>query len=71
MKMAVINITHSASCDPDFVINEIIARCSDDMPGAVKALLLINEHLEAELSYLRGATAYGRRVARRTNVTLH
>ena len=55
----------------DFVIDEIVARCSDDMPGAVKALLLINEHLEAELSQLRGASAYGTRAARRTNFSLH
>ena len=71
MNMAGINITHGVSCDPDFVIDEIVARCSDDMHGALKALLLINEHLEAELSHLRSATAYGRRAARRTNLSLH
>ena len=32
---------------------------------------VINEHLEAELSHLRSATAYGRRAARRTNFSLH
>jgi hypothetical protein len=69
--MAGINITHGVSRDPDFVIDEIVARCSDDVYGALKALLLINEHLEAELSHLRGATAYARRAARRTNFSLH
>jgi len=54
-----------------FVIDEIVARCSDDMHGALKALLLINEHLEAELSQLRSASAHGTRAARRTNVALH
>ena len=68
--MARIN-THGLSEYPDFVIDEIVARCSDDMPGAVKALLLINEHLEAELSHLRSATAHGTRAARRTNFSLH
>ena len=69
--MAGINITHGVSCDPDFVIDDFVPRCSDDMHGALKALLLNNEHLEAELSHLRSATAYGRRAARRTNFSLH
>ena len=71
MNMAAINVTHGVSRDPDFVIDAIAARCSDDMQGALKALLLINEHLEAELSQLRSATVYGRRAARRTNFSLH
>ena len=64
-------VSHGISGDSDVVIDEIVARCSDDMHGALKALLLINEHLEAELSHLRSATAYGRRAARRTNFSLH
>jgi hypothetical protein len=44
---------------------------SDDMHGALKALLLINEHLEAELSQLRSPSAYRMRAARRTSVSLH
>src|SRR5438477_9148070 len=47
LNMARIN-THSVSEYTDFVIDEIVARCGDDMHSAVKALLLINEHLEAE-----------------------
>jgi hypothetical protein len=33
-------------------IDEVIASCDDDLRGAVKALLLINECLEAELEQL-------------------
>lgn len=35
------------------MIEEAIATCGGDMRGALKALLLANEHLEAELSQLR------------------
>ena len=45
MNMAGINITHGVSEYPDFVIDEIVARYGDDMHGALRALLLINEHL--------------------------
>ena len=64
-------VPHGVSDDSDFVIDEIVARCSDDMHGALKALLLINEHLEAELRLLRSPSAYGTRATRRTNVSLH
>ena len=30
-------------------IDEIVANCNGDVHGALKALLLVNEHLEAEL----------------------
>lgn len=33
-------------------IDEVIASCDDDARGAIKALLLINERLEAELLHL-------------------
>jgi hypothetical protein len=33
-------------------IDELIASCDNDLRGAVKALLLINERLEAELEQL-------------------
>ena len=36
-------VPHGVSDYSDFVIDEIVARCSDDMHGALKALLLINE----------------------------
>ena len=64
-------VSHGVSGDSDFVIDEIVARCSEDMHGALKALLLINEHLEAELRLLRSPSAYGTRATRRTNVSLH
>jgi hypothetical protein len=70
MNMADI-VPHGVPEDSDFVIDEIAARCSDDLQGALKALLLINEHLEAALSQLRSPPAYRTRAARRTNVSLH
>jgi ABC-type uncharacterized transport system permease subunit len=39
-------------------INEIVASCDGDLRGAVKALLLVNEHLEAELAQLYAAAAH-------------
>jgi len=41
----------------DAAIDEIVASCSGDLRGAVRALLLINEHLEAELAKLYAAAA--------------
>ena len=35
------------------VVTEAIAMCGGDMRGALKALLVANEHLEAELARLR------------------
>jgi hypothetical protein len=41
--------------EPTMPINDLIDRlieeCRGDVHGALKALLLINEHLEAELQY--------------------
>jgi predicted lipase len=48
-------------CDldrPDAVIDDIVAVCSGDMVGAVKALLLVNEQLESELQQLYAAATY-------------
>ena len=39
----------------DFTIDEIIASCSGDTRGALRALLLVNEQLEAELVRLYAA----------------
>jgi hypothetical protein len=33
-------------------IDEIVASCDGDVMGALKALLLVNEHLEAEIRQL-------------------
>ena len=41
-------------------IDEIVASCNGDVRGALKALLLVNEHLEAELQQLYAAVALGR-----------
>ena len=43
----------------DFTIEEIIASCSGDTRGALRALLLVNEQLEAELARLYAAVSYG------------
>jgi len=40
----------------DTAIDQIVARC---IRGALKALLLINEHLEAELQQVYAAVAQG------------
>jgi len=41
-------------------IDEIVASCNGDLRGALKALLLVNEHLEAEIVQLYAAAAqYG------------
>jgi hypothetical protein len=39
--------------------------------GAVKALLILNEHLEAELVELQAAMATGRTMASRPDQSLH
>ena len=39
-------------------IDEIVASCDGDLRGAVKALLLVNEHLEAEIAQLYAAAAH-------------
>jgi hypothetical protein len=41
----------------DVTIDEIIASCSGDTRGALKALLLVNEQLEAELVRLYAAVS--------------
>jgi len=61
--------THGVSDYSDFVIDEIVAQCSDDLHGAVRALLLINEHLEAELNHLR--TTGNSLAACRAHLLLH
>jgi hypothetical protein len=40
-------------------IDEIVARCNGDIFGALRALLLVNEHLEAELHQLHAVVALG------------
>ena len=40
-------------------IDQIVASCDGDIHGALKALLLVNEQLEAELQQLYAAVALG------------
>jgi hypothetical protein len=39
-------------------IDEIVASCNGDVRGALKALLLVNEQLEAELQELYAAAGH-------------
>jgi hypothetical protein len=41
----------------DMAIEKIVADCDGNMRGALEALLLVNEHLEAELHQLYAALA--------------
>jgi hypothetical protein len=51
-------------------IDKIVASCNGDLRGALKALLLVNEHLEAEIAQLYAAAAhYG--IAQRGDSALH
>ena len=47
------------SSQNEAAIDEIVARCNGDLHGALKALLLVNEHLEAEIAQLYAAVALG------------
>ncbi len=39
-------------------IDKIVASCNGDLRGALKALLLVNEHLEAEIAQLYAVAAH-------------
>ncbi len=54
----------------DAAIDEIVASCGGDLRGAVKALLLVNERLEAELALLYEAAAH-QSLAERGDTVLH
>ncbi|MEO6843145.1 MAG: hypothetical protein ABI192_20565 [Bradyrhizobium sp.] len=41
----------------EIAIDEIVASCDGDVRGALKALLLVNEHLEAEIVRLYAAVS--------------
>jgi len=47
------------SSRPSDVIDRIVASCNGDVHGALRALLLVNEQLEAELQQLYAAVAVG------------
>jgi hypothetical protein len=43
----------------DAAVEDAIATCNGDIRGALKALLILNEHLEAQLVELQAAMATG------------
>ena len=47
------------TADQDDAIDQIVAICNGDIRGALKALMLVNEQLEAELQQLHAAVAHG------------
>jgi hypothetical protein len=49
-------------------IDQIVASCNGDIHSALKALLLVNEQLEAELQQLYAAVALGGTFERGNNV---
>jgi hypothetical protein len=55
----------------DVAVEDAIATCNGDLRGALKALLILNEHLEAELMELQAAMATGATVESRTDQSLH
>jgi len=52
-------------------IDEVIAECDGDMRETIKALLLVNEQLEAELQQLYFALEHGSPSERRLQSLLH
>jgi len=52
------------SHESDAAIEQIVASCNGDLRGALRALLLVNEQLEAELQQFYAAAAQTRRVSR-------
>lgn len=49
-------------------IDRIVATCNGDIRGALKALLLVNEQLEAELAKAYAAAAHDGRTQRGSHV---
>lgn len=52
----------------DAAIDQIVATCNGDIRGALKALLLVNEQLEAELAQVYAAALHGALAARGSSV---
>jgi hypothetical protein len=55
----------------DAAVEDAIVTCNGDIMGALKALLILNEHLEGELVELRFAMATGGTVESRADQSLH
>jgi hypothetical protein len=51
-------------------VDEIVAMCDGDLQGALKALMLVNEHLEFLLEQLQATAVRNEKVERRTS-SLH
>ena len=51
-------------------IDEIVAMCDGDLRGALKALMLVNEHLEFQLEQLQARAVRNETAERRTS-SLH
>jgi hypothetical protein len=51
-------------------IDEIVAMCDGDLRGALKALMLVNEHLEFQLEHLHTTGDRDEKAERRTG-SLH
>lgn len=52
------------------LIDRIVAMCDGDLRGALKALMLVNEHLELQLEQLYAANVGKEKPERRTS-SLH
>jgi len=52
-------------------IDKIIAACDGDLHGALRALMLVNEHLEGELEVMYACIEAGGRYARGVKHSLH
>ena len=55
----------------DAAVEDAIANCNGDIMGALKALFIVNEHLEAKLMEFQAALATGETMECRTDQTLH
>jgi hypothetical protein len=55
----------------EFQIEKIIDTCNGDLHGAIRALMLVNEHLENELELMHAAIATGWRSVRRAGCSIH
>jgi hypothetical protein len=51
-------------------IDEIVAMCGGDLRGALKALMLVNEHLESQLEQLHATRTHDENTERRVS-SLH
>jgi hypothetical protein len=66
-------MTHTVndSFSNEAFVDEVIAACDGDMRETIKALLLVNEQLEAELQQLYSAVEHGAPKERRVQSLLH